>query len=73
MLCLALFSLRKFIRTSVDYFFYWLISRKIEEITAPESLSKLVNLFQGRIILHLNFLLKFVNNQIILYNFRSNF
>ena len=50
MFCLILFSLKKFIQNYVDYFFYWLISKKINQISEPESLSSYIKLFQGDLI-----------------------
>lgn len=45
-ICLIIFSLRKFIQSSFDYLLYKLISKKVGELTTPESIQKYIRLFQ---------------------------
>ena len=46
MVCLVIFSLRKFIQSSFDYMLYRVISRKVGELTTAESIQKYITLFQ---------------------------
>lgn len=43
---LLIFSIRKFIENSFDYLVYWIISRKVVELTADESIEKYIRLFK---------------------------
>lgn len=46
MLCLLIFSLRKFVQSWFDYLLYWLISRKLNELTTPVHIAKYIRLFK---------------------------
>ncbi len=46
MFCLIVFSLRKLVQNWFDYLVYWLISRKLTELTTPMHIARYIRLFK---------------------------
>lgn len=56
-ICDTIFSIRKLIQNSFDYFIYWILSKKVTSLTSDESIEKFIKIFKGKNNLNLIFLI----------------